>query len=584
MLQQLSKDKKKQTPVVEEDSFGKGLFLIRGKLYKQAIAEFTRALEENREVVAQKLLDTYSEYSKTDDDEAILSLGLVITKIKDDDCELFNALGNCARRLKNFPKANELYRKALRIDRSFSMAFYNLAASMGKVNKFDLEVKKSIDQFGDPDDCILPEYLNDPEIVNKFIRQINARREKQSEQIQTLIQKKEEKLKRQEVEGVKKLVHRIESEEKKLKEPIQPAVYAHLRQVIKKTWKQLSIEQSRMTLQGNRFNLGLYALSQKDSSLALECFNRLKKESSPVEHLDMMVGLCLHLEKRTEEATQCLLSLLNKDPNNRYLNVNLGIVYKKAGNRLLSYKYLIVGAFLLEQSDGLYSSAQISRRADEYYESKVYDKALKLYRLVASEKPNVHTLMKIGNILLQQDNLVEAIVAFREIQHIDPDSKHAELKLRGIHNKYFQQAEQFFQEKNYVKATDFYDKALELFKLPETLLKAADTYRRLKNAGQASELHNEYERVTKQKKGEELEKKRQMHIEKGKAFMKRKDFNNAIVNFEEAFKMKVDKDVFVFLAHIFKGLKQTRKLSELTRQWKGLMDREVKMQNTNKED
>ena len=52
-------------------------------------------------------------------------------------------VGNCARRQKNYKQANNLYRHALKINPKYQVAFYNLAASMGKVEKYD-EVPRNI--------------------------------------------------------------------------------------------------------------------------------------------------------------------------------------------------------------------------------------------------------------------------------------------------------------------------------------------------------------------------------------------------------------------------------------------------------
>ena len=576
MVISLTKSSNKSEKNSDEDLYESGLVLIKGKLYKQAVSILSEAFSQDPGVIRRKLLAKFEIYSRAYEDEAVLAIGEVLYDDQKQDYEFLNKIGNSARRLKNYQKANDLYRKALRGNKNFKKAFYNFAASLAKVEKYDSEVQKAIEQFDGIKSYVLPDYLNDPDIVNRITKKLNREVNKQNERIQALIADKEKRLEENNTEEVKQLIHRIELEEQHSYEPTYETVCRKLRQAFKTNWKQQTIEESQINLQYNLFNLGLYALSSNDAALASECFSKLKTGNCIIENIDLLIALTLDLNKGTDEAIERMSKLLSKNQENRYLNVNLGLLYKKTGNRLLSYRYLVKATELLEMSEGLYSLTDIQNRADEYLEIDNKAKALKLYRLVTNEIPGISAWMKIGEILLHREEFVEAIMAFHEIREIDITYKPAELKLMEIHDLYSEKADRLYRKKEYVEATEYYERALELFRNTVCISKAIKAYNKLGDQESVNKYSKEIEQIERQKKEEELEKQRQVFIEKGKILMKKKDFNGAIVNFEEAFNMKPDKDVFMFLAYIFKGLKQSRRLSALMRRWRLLMEREEK--------
>ncbi len=580
MLNSPFKDSTKKNGAIKSNHYDKGMFLIRGKLYKQATTELSTAARENPKEIIPKLIASFNELNQQLEDEAVQAIGHVLLEVKEKDFEFLNTLGNSARRLKNYQKANDLYRKSLRINKSFMPAFYNLAASLAKVDKYDMDIKSAVDQFYGNKEYILPNYINDPEIVDKIIDHINQEKDKHDDYIQSLLVEKERKLIIGEMEEVKELIHKIESEERISREPTYELVCKKLRQAIKTNWKHHSIEESKAILQENLFNLGLYALSHKDAKLASECFYKLKNEKCTIENLELLLALTQDLEGKHDIAIKQLVTLLGKNPNNRYLNVNLGLLYKKEGNQLLAYRYLVKGAALLEQSESLYSLSAISKRADEYYESEHFNHALNLYRIVVNEMPSIHAWMNIGKINLQKGEYIEAIMAFHEVQAIDKNYEPAENKLREIHKIYGKKASDCYKNREYYEASEYYKKALELYRTPEMLVRIAKVYEKLNNQTKANEVLSEVDEIKDTEKEKEKEKQRLIYVEKGKALMKEKDFNGAIENFEKAFAIKPDKDVFMFLAHIYKGLKQNRRLSMLMRQWRLLMEREVRTKNS----
>ena len=91
------------------------------------------------------------------------------------------------------------------------------------------------------------------------------------------------------------------------------------------------------------------------------------------------------------------------------------------------------------------------------------------------------------------------------------------------------------------------------------------------------QLLEECETIKEREREEEIELERLENIKMGKIYLKRKKYHRAIESFESAFRMKMDKDVFMFLAHIYKMLKSPRELEDLLFRWNQMVEHEEKM-------
>ena len=111
------------------------------------------------------------------------------------------------------------------------------------------------------------------------------------------------------------------------------------------------------------------------------------------------------------------------------------------------------------------------------------------------------------------------------------------------------------------------ERALLIERTSDLLDETAKTLKILKNFEKAEVLLEESRELKEKEKTTELEKERETYILKGKEYSKRKEFTLAIENLEKASKIRLDKDVFMYLAHIYKGLKRTRALQNLINRW-----------------
>ncbi len=582
MLRSFKKSRELKAYQKTEDFVRKGMNLLDSRLYKQAMIEFQNAYELDSKSTAGLLQKEFDKANGVSDFEAALSIGLVLIKIKKDDYELANTLGNCARRQHNYKQANNLYRHALKINKGYVPAFYNLAASMGKVEKYDLDVKESLRIFDKINSYILPDYVGNTTIINEFSEEIAERnKQERADRMAELERDIDEKEAAGELHEVGVLKHEFELLKKKGNEATFDQICSYFRDFIKDMGKGLT-EENKEEYYETIYNFGLYALTQKDPETSLECFHNLKSLKVHYKYLNMFIAIAKTYTGNTKEAIDIFVEGLGSEQNNRFFNVNLGLMYRKAGNRLLATKYLAIGAALLEKSDGLYHLSDLIRIADEQLESGNLKKALKLYKIIVEETDDPNIWSSIGEIYINQERYEDAINAYRQILRIDPQSKHANIQLKEIHDIYHIRGEAFYRDSKFKASATMYERALRVMRVPETIKNAITVYKLLKNPQKVEELTEELEEIQKRVREEENEKMRLEHIKTGKISLKRKDYKQAIESFELAFRMKLDKDVFVYLATIYKAMNKNEEMQHLLERWNKMVEHNDKMKKFEK--
>ena len=331
------------------------------------------------------------------------------------------------------------------------------------------------------------------------------------------------------------------------------------------------------------YNQGLYALASNDIKTAFNAFILIKQAKISMEYLDMLVSMTLSHKGNVDQAFDMMIRLLGRDQYNRFLNVNLGLMYRRLGNHLLSTKYLAIGASLLKKSEGFYKISDLMNIAIENFNKGSNRKALELFKIVLSEKEEERVLSYIGEIYLRVKNYDAAVNTFKEITRLDPRSELGQAKLNEIHDMFFEKAISNHIEKKFRIAADYYVKALQVVENIDTYEKAIKTYTQINDLEQAQVLQEKLDIIKQREKDQRLEKFRQDYISRGKTFVKQHQFDKAIQNLEQAFRMKVDKDVFMYLAHIYKRSNKTKSLANLMQRWEVMLDMEEKMKQHERE-
>jgi tetratricopeptide (TPR) repeat protein len=202
---------------------------------------------------------------------------------------------------------------------------------------------------------------------------------------------------------------------------------------------------------------------------------------------------------------------------------------------------------------------------------------LNYFLIAASEVPTADIWSKIGSIYVEQKKYDDAAEAYRAMKRLDPNSAAAEIKLKEIHDYYLERGEVLFEERKFKPAVDYYHKALGALRIPETIKKTADAYKQLNNPDKEKELLEEWQRLIDEEKAREQETHRQKLITKGKQYLAQKDYRRAIEVYEQIFRMKVDRKIFMQLAALYKGLKKRDELSGLEKRWERMVLHEEKM-------
>jgi tetratricopeptide (TPR) repeat protein len=573
MLKGLFQSKEAKMREKVEQHIADGMANLAQKFYNGAMIEFDKAMELNAEEVYPRLVEELSNAAASGELESALAIGLNLIKKKSDDYELANKLGNYARELKDYKQAEGLYKTALKIKKNYEMAFYNLAASQARVDIFDEAIKSAIEQFDRIEGYVLPDYIGGKDLIKRMIERVAEEKQNAFQsKIEALIIERDRKIE----DGAAVEAQRIDNRIKKLKAELDKVSEDDLIRAFQK-----DIKDDPDNAGGHRLNLVLYALSVKKPNAAMEALDAMTVADH--ETVETLRAIAMEQKGFLDEAIHKLIHLLGENEFNRYNNVNLGLMYRKARKRFLATKYLIKTAALLNKSNGIYSMKTLLQEAEVTYGQGNLKKALNYFLIAASEVPTADIWNKIGGIYVEQKKYDDAIEAYREMKRLDPKSAAAEIKLKEIHDYYLERGETLFSERKFKPAVDYYHKALGALRLPETIKRTADAYKQLNLPEKEKELLEEWQRLLDEEKAKEQETHRQKLIVKGKQYLAQKDYRRAIEVYERVFRMKVDRKVFVQLAALYKGLKKRNELSELETRWEKMVLYEEKMRKFEKE-
>jgi len=547
-----SKRREEKTRIKVEKLLEDGLNQVSHRLYNQGMINFNSAVALNKDLVGTILEENFNKFYSTGEWDSTLSIGSVILQIKQDNYKLANRVGNCARRTGDFKQANNLYRISLRSNRNYKEAFYNLAASMGKVNKYDLDVKYVIDKFINFTDFIFPDFMDSPDYITKIEEEIL--------QEYTSIEKSDE----------------IDNEDKYV--PSYDEVVVRLDQKIDELSSAKKTKKNVYKHQVAIYNECIYALLNHDNDLAASRFSQITTIGSKFEYYGMLKALLQARQGKLTKAADITIQLLGKDRHNRFLNVNLGLIYKKAGNKLLTTKYLAIGASLLEKSEGIYKLSEVFKLAVEYFNTNQTHKSLALFKIIISEEDNLEAWRYIGDICFKLRNIQSAIRAYRKIVSINPHSKIGHSKLKEMHDFFYEKGLINTVEKKIKIAANYFRKALNVVETPKAFEKAIELYMKMKDSEQVQSLQKRYDAIKQKEKDIVLEQLRQDLKKRAMLNLKTKKFQLAIDCYEKAFEMAIDKDVFMCLAFIYKKMQKQDELEDLMIRWEKMLDDKEKSQ------
>ena len=574
MLKGLFQSKEEKIRIKIDEHFAEGLKLLSEKFFNGAMIEFDKAMELNPDFVYPKLVEELSNAAASGSLQSALAIGLNLIKEKNEDYELANKLGNYAREMGDYKQAEGLYKTALKVKKNYTKAFYNLAASQARVDIYDDAVASAISKFESVGDCILPDYFGDKKIIEQMSERVSSEKKASfKDKLQELTVLRDQKIEGGEAVEAKG----IDLEIKKLNESAGKIVPEDMLEDFENQAKEDSENEKE-----HLFNKVVFAIANKKPDIALATLARLSP--TDFDTISLLHALALDQKGKREEAISKLIRLLGKNEFNRYNNVNLGLMYRRAKKTFLATKYLIKTAALLDKSNGIYSMKDLIAEADACYEAANLKKALNFYTIAVTEVPSPRIWGQIGNIYIERKKYDDAVEAFRNLKNMDPKSEIGEDKLREIHDYYVEKADVLMHDRKFKPASDYLHKALGVQRLPDTIKKAASVYKQLNIPDKEKELLKEWQSLIDQEKAKEQEKVRQNLIIQAKQQLSQKNYLKAADVYEKVLRMKVDRKIFMQLAAIYKGLKKRDDLENLERRWENMVAHEEKMKRFEKEE
>lgn len=561
MLKDILQSKEVKIQERVEKHLKAGAQQLAQKMYNGAMVEFGKAMELDFEGVYPKLMEELDKAASSGELEAALAVGLNMLKHKKDDCELANKLGNYARRNGDFKQAKALYQTALKIDKNFALAFYNLAAAEVKSELYDDKAMNAINQFRNIKGYVIPGYMNNTDPVESMTE--SARRSKaqvSKKKIQELMLKRDQATE----EGGLPQARALDQEIEKIKLAAEKIDESDICNEFK---RQMSNDADNRIK--HCYNLAIYAIEKGKADVAKEALQHLDEKTIPTKGL--LQALVLDQKGQRKEAIELLIQFLGENEFNRYYNVNLGLIYRKAKNSFLSVKYLIKTADLLRKSNGIYNMYELLNQANQLYKQDKLKQALEFFIIASSEIKDPDLWIKMGTIYKEQELIEEAIYAFREVLKIDPESEAGKAELQKIHDAFVSEGDSLMVEKKYHPAVEQYEKALSVFRVPETLKKASSAYRQLNSIKKSNMLLEEAEGILNAEKEKEQDRMRTALIIKAKMMLKQQKYQQAIEFLETAFEMKLDKNVYAQLTMLYKKFKGKDSLSGLEKRWNDML-------------
>lgn len=549
-----------------------GLRRLHEKVYDKATSLFQQALKEAGEFASRELYACFDKAYADGHFEECQAIGNALSETEIQSYIFLNRLGNCERKLKNYIKANQYYKNALKLKPDYILARHNLSAGIARVEKYDAEIATSIKTVSSHRTLLFPEYQPNKnlhkrkEILNLLLK---FKKEKEHQLLGALLDEKKKLIKNGANDEIRGITERIKNQ-LQLEEcaTLSRGEYDSLLvELLEEKWEKLSNSEQKI-LEIEVYNLGLSYLEKGEGKKGGDCFLKLLNRNANFFYLEMLMGLSEFMNGPSDSSLNELKSFFAQEPDNRYININLGIIYRERKNSVRSDTHFLLAAKRFEELDGLIYSKDIYNRGEELHSLDRDDKALIFYQTAYKELENPKILNHIGKIYLESENYQEALDTYRQILNMDPSYKPALKTILRIHEICGIIGRQKVRDGEPEEGLVYLKLALDALKDVETLRSMVVCYRKLKNKDAVLRLEKECTELLKKQEKETLEEQFSRLVDGGKKAMKEKKYDKSIQCFEKALMLKPDKNVFVFLAHIYKNLNRTKALLALISNYK----------------
>jgi len=512
----------------------RGKSLLEKNFYEWATVEFNKALVLNPKLAAETVTKLFQEMQGSGNPDGTISLGTIVLKMDPKNVDLANQLGNTYRKKQDWNHAKNMYLHCLKYDPDYKNAVYNLAATTAKVEVADGMAISAIDEFEKMTDFVLPDIEDG---MGKLVEmQTNfADDTVELNQVQTpenkdeikVIPEKEEK--EDDNEKVKVDTDGDDNDDDDDKDDLDSIDAVRTFKYITSNLEAGSTEERNAV-----FTLGIYCLKSNETKIAQYSLKRLLMRDKENVDLRCFLVLAISLDGNISDEIKTLQSILGRNPNHRYTNVNMGILLRRKGKIQQSRVSFFTTFRLLERSQGDYDIKACLENAEKLFNDNLEKKALEIYEPLISEITSEVLLHRIAKLYLDKNLLDDALEIYKRIFRKNRQNKEAREGIKSIHAAYLIESENFLKKNDKINAAVKIEKALKIAAGTNLIQKAISINMLLKNENRVVEL----EEMLKDIKRKEIQSKVQEKISQAEEAETRADYKGAIRYFQEAIKIE----------------------------------------------
>ena len=514
----------------------RGKSLLEKNFYEWATVEFNKALALNPKLAAETVTKLFQEMQGSGNPDGTISLGTIVLKMDPKNVDLANQLGNTYRKKQDWNHAKNMYLHCLKYDPDYKNAVYNLAATTAKVEVADGMAISAIDEFEKMTDFVLPDIEDGMgklvEMQTNFADdtvELNQVQSPENKDETKVIPEKEEKEDDNEKVKVDTDGDDNDDDDDDDKDDIDSIDAVQTFKYITSNLEAGSTEERNAV-----FTLGIYCLKNNETKIAQYSLKRLLMRDKENVDLRCFLVLAISLDGNINDEIKTLQSILGRNPNHRYTNVNMGILLRRKGKIQQSRVSFFTTFRLLERSQGDYDIKACLENAEKLFNDNLEKKALEIYEPLISEITSEVLLHRIAKLYLDKNLLDDALEIYKRIFRKNRQNKEAREGIKSIHAAYLIESENFLKKNDKINAAVKIEKALKIAAGTNLIQKAISINMLLKNENRVVEL----EEMLKDIKRKEIQSKVQEKISQAEEAETRADYKGAIRYFQEAIKIE----------------------------------------------
>ena len=511
----------------------RGKSLLEKNFYDWAAVEFNKALELDPKLAAETVTKLFQEMQGGGNPDGIISLGVNVLKMDPKNVELANLLGNTYRKKHDWNHAKNMYKLCLKHDPNFKNASYNLAAANAKIEIADGNAVSAIAELEKLTDFVLPDIQEElgylVEIQQHFTPETDQDSEQQTEDVTEVKADSNESADKKDKEDT----NTVEATDKKADEEGIEAEGNSIDSEQTFNYIISNLEAESEEESKACFTLGIHCLQTMEGKIAKNVFKRLLMREKENVDLRCFLVLAISLEDDIENAIKTFQSILARNPNHRYSNVNLGLLYKRKGMIQQSRVSFFTTFKLLERSQGNYHIDACLKDADKLFEENRTKKALEIYEPLVPEITSQELLIRIAKLNIDNKSWDDAFEIYRRILRINRQNKEAREGIKTVHTAYLTASENYLKKNDPKSAAVVIDKALSIAVSKKLLHKAININHLLENENRAFEL----EQMLKSYQNKEIQAEVQGKISQAEEAEKNGKYKSAVRYYEEAIKL-----------------------------------------------